>query len=241
VTALNRVEPIQQSTAFQLQWIGSDNLSGIEYHELQSQIGTGGWSEMQPNPSGTDNSIWFVGHSGTQYSFRMRGVDYAGNQESFPQDAETSTNIPDAATICSTPDSWDSSGNDNNAINATLINVNESAKFHNFCNPLANDRLGDEDWVNFNVKTGVDYIIESIPLSDVTGAILELYSADSTTLITSAQSVMIGDKARIIWTSDRTDLVYLRVRHLDGNIAGNIVSYDLKVDYFLPIFFPFIR
>ncbi|MCK5644726.1 MAG: choice-of-anchor J domain-containing protein, partial [Gammaproteobacteria bacterium] len=31
VTALDSLEPIQQSTAFQLQWTGSDNLSGIEY------------------------------------------------------------------------------------------------------------------------------------------------------------------------------------------------------------------
>jgi hypothetical protein len=86
VTALDSLEPIQQSTAFQLQWTGSDNLSGIEYHELQSQIGTGVWSEILPNPSGTYNSIWFVGQSGRQYNFRMRGLDYAGNQESFPPD-----------------------------------------------------------------------------------------------------------------------------------------------------------
>ena len=241
VTALDSLEPLQQSTAFQLQWTGSDNLSGIEYHELQSQIGTGGWSEILPNPSGTDNSIWFVGQSGKQYNFRMRGVDYAGNQESFPPDAETSTIIPDAATICSTPDAWDDPGDDNTPNNATVIDVNEPAKIHNFCNPLTNDRLGDEDWVNFNVDTGVDYILESIPLFDNTGAVLELYAADGTTLIKSAQSNMIGEKARIIWTSDRTDQVYLRVRHLDGNIAGNIVSYELKVNYFLQIFLPFIR
>ncbi|MBE9474632.1 MAG: hypothetical protein IMY85_07045, partial [Chloroflexi bacterium] len=241
VTALDSLEPIQQSTAFQLQWSGSDNLSGIEYHELQSQIGTGGWSDILPNPSGTDNSIWFVGQSGTQYNFRMRGVDYAGNQESFPPDAETSTDIPDAATICSTPDAWDDTGDDNTPNNATVIEVNEPAKIHNFCNPLTNDRLGDEDWVKFNIVTGEDYIITSIPLSDMTGAILELYAADGTTLITSAQSNMIGEKARIIWTSDRTDQVYLRVRHLDGNIAGNIVSYELKINNFWPIFLPLIR
>ena len=241
VTVLNNLEPIQQSTAFQLQWTGIDNLSGIEYHELQSQIGTGGWSEILPNPSGTYNSIWFVGQSGTQYNFRMRGVDYAGNQESLPPDAETSTAIPDPATICSTPDAWDDTGDDNTPNNATVIDVNEPAKIHNFCNPLTSDRLGDEDWVNFNVDTGVDYILESTPLFDITGAVLELYAADGTTLITSAQSNMIGEKARIIWTSDRTGQVYLRVRHLDGNIAGNIVSYELKVNYFLQIFLPFIR
>jgi hypothetical protein len=241
ITALNSLEPIQQSTAFQLQWTGSDNLSGIEYHELQSRIGIGSWSEIQPNPSGSDNNLWFIGLPGNQYSFRIRGVDYAGNQESFSQDAEASTNIPDAATICSTPDAWDNSDNDNTPINASVVVVNEQARIHNFCNPLATNRLGDEDWINFIVETGLDYSIESIPLSDETGAILELYAADGTTLITSTQSMMIGDKARLIWTSDRTDQVYLRVRHLNGNIAGNIVSYELKVNYFFPIFFPLIR
>jgi len=241
VTALIDLEPIQQSTAFQLQWTGSDNLSGIEYHELQSQIGTGGWSTIQPNPSGTDNSTWFVGQSGKQYSFRMRGVDYAGNQESFPQEVETSTNIPDAATICSAPDAWDDSSNDNLPINASVVIVNEPAKIHNLCNPLTNDRLGDEDWVAFNVETGNDYLIESNPLSEVTGTVLEIYAADGTTLITSAQSDMIGEKTSIIWNSDRTGKVYLRVRHLDWNIAGNIVSYELKINKFLLIFFPFIR
>lgn len=168
-------------------------------------------------------------------------MDYAGNQESYPQNAEASTSIPDAATICSTPDIWDNPGNDNSPFNATPININEPVKTHNFCNPLTGDRLGDEDWVLFAVENGIDYLIESIPLSGATGAILELFAGDGTTLITSAQSNFMGDKARLIWTSERTDQVYLRIRHLDGKVAGNIVSYNLKVDKFFPLFFPFIR
>ncbi len=241
VTALNNLEPNQQSTAINIEWAGDDNLSGINYYELQSRTGTGAWSGIQPNPSGSVNNFWFIGQAGNQYSFRLRGVDYAGNQESYSQNAEASTSIPDAATICSTPDIWDNPGNDNSPFNATPININEPVKTHNFCNPLTGDRLGDEDWVLFSVENGIDYLIESIPLSGATGAILELYAADGTTLINSAQSNFMGDKARLIWTSERTDQVYLRIRHLDGKVAGNIVSYNLKVDKFFPLFFPFIR
>jgi hypothetical protein len=240
-TALNSLEPEQQSTAIKLQWTGSDNLSGIEYYEVQSRTGTGNWSGIQPNPSGSEDNRLFIGQSGNQYSFRLRGVDRAGNQESFPQDAETSTIIPDAATLCSTPDAWDNSGNDNTPSSASLVNVDDPPKTHNFCNPLTVDHLGDEDWIIFAVESGVDYLMESTPLSEMTGSILELYAADGTTLITNSQSKIIGENARIILTSDRTDQVYLRIRHLDGNIAGNIVSYNLKVNTFLPIFFPFIQ
>ncbi len=241
ITALLKLEANQQSTAIRLKWTGSDNLSGIEYYEIQSRIGTGSWSNIQPNPSGAQTNRWFVGLPGNQYSFRLRGIDFSGNQESFPQEAETSTYIPNAATICSSPDAWDNSGNDNSPSSASLINVNDPGKTHNFCNPLTVDRLGDEDWIIFAVESGVDYLMESIPLSEVTGTIMELYAADGTTLITSTQSNLVGEKARLIWTSDRTDQVYLRIRHLDGNIAGNIVSYNLKVNKFLPIYFPFIH
>jgi hypothetical protein len=240
-TTLSDLAPVQQSTAIHLQWSGTDNLSGIESYNLQSQIGNGSWSNIQPKPGGADESRWFIGQSGTQYGFRIRGVDYASNQESFPSNAEINTEIPNAATICSSPDLWDSSGNDNTPNSSTLINIADSAQTHNFCNPLTNNRLFDEDWVKFNVENRETYVVESIPLSDMTGTILELYAANATTLLATAQSNILGENVRIIWTSDRDDLVYLRVRHLDGNIAGNVVSYQLMVYRYSPVFLPILQ
>jgi hypothetical protein len=83
--------------------------------------------------------------------------------------------------------------------------------------------------------------MESIPLSDMTGTILELYAADATTLLVVAQSSTYGESARIIWKSDRDDLLYLRVRHIDGNIAGNVVSYRLNVYEYKPVFLPIVH
>jgi len=74
----------------------------------------------------------------------------------------------------------------------------------------------------------------------MSASIIELYASDGTTLVTSAQSGGLNQNSRIIWNSDRDGIVYLRIRHLDGRIAGNIVTYQLNVIKFLPIFLPFI-
>jgi hypothetical protein len=241
VTDLSDLDPIQQSTLIYLEWTGTDNLSGIDYYDLQSQKDTGSWSAITPNPTSTELDRWFIGQPGNHYGFRLRGVDHAGNQESFPSTAESSTEIPAPSIICSSPDQWDTSGNDNSPAAATLIGLTEPAGTHNFCNPLSSERLNDEDWVKFDATPGETFLIESTPLSESTGTILELYGSDGTTLITSSQSQDYGEKVRIIWTSDRNGPVYLRSRHLDGAIAGNVVSYQLKVNKFLPIFLPFIH
>jgi len=241
VTILSDLDPIQLSTAIQLAWTATDNLSGINTYDLQSQTNTGSWTAITPNPSGAESERLFIGQPGNQYGFRIRGVDRAGNQETFPSSAESTTEIPAASTFCSSPDQWDKSGNDNSPAAATLIELTEPAGIHNFCNPLSSDRLFDEDWVRFEATNGEKYLIESTPLTEMTGTILELYASDGTTLITASQSQSFGEKSRIIWTSDRQGQVYLRARHLDGAIAGNIVSYKLKVNRFLPIFLPFIH
>ena len=106
---------------------------------------------------------------------------------------------------------------------------------------MATDRLNDDDWVNFEVESGQAYLMESIPTADMTASVLELYASDGTTLLATAQAAELNKNSRIIWTSDRSGIVYLRSRHLDGRIAGNLVTYQLKVNKFLPIFLPFVH
>jgi hypothetical protein len=240
VTNLLTLNPYQQSTAIQLQWSGTDNISGIEYYQLQFKIDSGDWSNYFPSPSSAKNSLWYVGQTGKDYDFRIRGVDIAGNLESFTENPETSTSIPDPSTICSAPDSWDSTDNDNSPENSTRVDPLAGPTLHNFCNPLTPDRLNDEDWVSFEVETGQAYLMESIPTAGMSASIIELYASDGTTLVASAQSGGLNQNSRIIWNSDRDGIVYLRIRHLDGRIAGNIVTYQLNVIKFLPIFLPFI-
>jgi hypothetical protein len=240
-TNILTLEPNQQSTAIELQWTATDNISGIDYYQLQSKIGTGNWSNLPQTPSGSQNNIWFVGQPGTEYSFRMRGLDLAGNLEAFPATPETTTSIPAPATLCSTPDDRDTSGDDNSPENSTHVDLPADPTIHNFCNPLSADRLDDEDWVDFEVEIGQAYFVQSVPLAAMTSSDLELYSSDGTTMIASAQPNPLTGVSRIIWTADSSGKVYLRVRHTNGAIAGNIVSYQLLVNKFLPSFFPLIN
>jgi hypothetical protein len=43
------------------------------------------------------------------------------------------------------------------------------------------------------------------------------------------------------WTSDRTGQVFLRLRHLDGRVAGNAVSYSLAVRQLTETYLPFVN
>ena len=239
-TSLQILQPVQLSTAVQLNWSGTDNLSGIHSYDLESQLQGGQWSAILPPPGSTKNSAWFVGKPGSDYGFRMRATDNAGNLEAFPQSPETATSIPGPGIICSQPDPWDSSGDDNTSAKASQVVVNASPSMHNFCNPLTTDRLFDEDWVKFSPEPGQAYLIETSPLATMTGSIIELYAPDGMTLLTSAQSEAFNQIARIIWTASEPGDYYLRVRHIDGRVAGNFVSYNLRIIEFIPTFLPII-
>ena len=241
VTNMQSLEAVQQSTAIELSWSGSDNLSGIDYFQLQSKLAGGDWSNINPSSPASELNRWFIGQPGSTYSFRMRGIDLASNFGAFPQLPETSTTILDPAGLCSAPDIWDRSSNDNSPEHSTKVYLMALPTVHNFCNPLADNRLNDEDWVNFEVELGQAYLLESRPTGAVTATILELYASDGTTMLASSQSAGFNEISRIIWTADRSGKVYLRARHTDGRIAGNIVSYQLKVNKYLPIFLPFIH
>jgi hypothetical protein len=241
ITNLQNLEQNQESTAIKLQWFASDNISGLDYHQLQTRDNGRDWLNITPNPIGSENSFWFVGQTGTSYDFRMRGVDIAENLEDFPDTPETFTSVPAASVLCSAPDLWDSAGDDNSFDNSTQVDLLASPTTRNYCNPLTADRLFDEDWVNFEVEIGQSYLMESIPTADMTASIIELYDSDGTTMIASSQPDELNGFSRIIWTSDRTGKVYLRARHLDGRIAGNSVTYQLKVNNFLPVFMPIIH
>jgi murein DD-endopeptidase MepM/ murein hydrolase activator NlpD len=240
-TAMISLGASQQSTAVKLQWSASDNLSGIEHLDLQYQIGTGSWMDYEPDPPVTSTQIWYIGQPGTLMGYRMRGLDVAGNQESYPASAETSTTIPSASSLCSAPDLSDSGGNDNSPATSTLVEVGSASKTHNFCNPLTPDRLYDEDWVRFNVETGKNYQIQAIAEAEMTAAILELYAANGSTLIASASSTEFGSAVELTWTADRTGKVYLRIRHTDGRVAGNIVSYELSVTDIQSTYLPLVN
>jgi hypothetical protein len=241
VTTLTPLASIQESTAILLQWSSSDNLSGIDRFEVQFQENNGAWINGSSNPIGSTTQQWFIGQAETDYGFRMRAVDNAGNQEIYPTVAETKTIIPDIAVLCSSPDIMDTGRNDNSPLTASSITIGGAAKTHNFCNPLTLDRLNDEDWVKFPVQMDKRYFIQSLPQADMSASILELYAVDGTTLITSYNPTEFGQGSFLRWTSDRDGQIYLRIRHIDGRIAGNIVAYQVSVNKEIPVYLPLVH
>jgi hypothetical protein len=238
VTSLEALPVQQPSNAILLKWSASDNLSGLDYFDLQWQIGTGSWDKITPQPTGTSSQVWFIASPGSNYGFRLRGVDRADNAENYPASAESRTTIPTVSNLCSQPDSWDSDRNDNSAGTAVSVDVNSVPQNHNFCNPLAGSRQNDEDWVKFSAQAGRMYVLQAFPGADMAAVSLSLFAADGTTLISGAEPSGFGSLTRLIWTPDQDGVFYLRARHVDGRVIGNAVAYQLSVREVTSIYFP---
>jgi hypothetical protein len=228
VTALEPLATTQPSNAFMLQWTGSDNLSGIAYVEIQEKVDGGNWTTLPPI-YGSNSQYWIIGVPGHTYAYRMHGIDYSGNSENYPVGAEATTSVPVADTLCYSRDSYDTSGNDNSFLNASMIYVDQASQLHNDCNPLSGDFQNDEEWVKFNVNQGEHYFITAHADSLPTGTVLSLYAADATSLLAERTPRTFGVNTFLIWTSDRDALVYLRLRHVDGRVIGTDVSTTLSV------------
>ena len=78
-TSVNRLDPDQNSTDFEVSWEGEDGLSGIESYDIQVKIDEGGWENWLT--ATTKTSSVFHGEYGHIYRFRSIGRDKAGNAE----------------------------------------------------------------------------------------------------------------------------------------------------------------
>ncbi len=91
---VSAVQPLPEFTRGRnvvVQWNGSDpGSSGIQYYDVQVQDADGGsWTDWRTATSTTNAT--FTGAAGHTYRFRVRGVDYAGNVEPWPADADAAT------------------------------------------------------------------------------------------------------------------------------------------------------
>jgi hypothetical protein len=221
-SSMNLLEPNQPSNAFLVTWLGADNLSGIDYVEIQQKPSNTDWTTFPPI-DGSNSSYWVVANPGNSYSYRMHAVDHSGNSENYPPDPEATTAIPEAAVLCFAPDSYDTSGNDNTPDNASIIYINGAGQFHNFCNPLA-ENYQDVDWAKLIVNQDQHYIFQSKPISVQTATDISLYAEDKVTLLAEAAPRDFGDSTTLVWTADRTAQVYLRFKHVDERVIGNDVG-----------------
>jgi len=242
-SSLEALAATQASTAFQITWAGSDNLAGIAYYEIQQRIDDGAWTDyVSPEPiSGYIEQAWYIGEPGHTYEFRIRSVDNAGNTEAYPTAAEAVTSIPGVEALCAEMDAYDAAGGDNDPATAVGIQINDAGQWHNFCNPLQADAMDDEDWITFTAQSEVRYLVQGIPGVPATAAIISLYASDGETLLAEATPDHFGEFMVLEWVSDRDDVVYLRIQHLDGRVIGSEVSYQILISDRYRIYLPIAR
>jgi hypothetical protein len=240
VTEMKHLDATQPSNAFLLEWTLSDNLSGIDFVEIQEQTNNGNWT-TKPPINGDNLNYWIIGVPGNAYSYRMHGVDHSGNSENYPDLAETSTAIPDANVLCYAPDSFDAIGDDNSPANASTIYADGASQVHNFCNPLSPDYQNDEDWAKLAVIQGTHYFIHSLSNSPPTATVISLFAEDGTTLLSESIPRAFGANTYLIWTPARDETVYLRFRHIDGRVIGTNVGSTISVKTGTLTYFPILN
>lgn len=238
ITNLKDLEYYQESNAFPLQWVGSDNLSGIEYYELQQKMDEDMWQDELSPIQGCQTQEWFVVEPGHAFGYRIHGLDYAGNVEQYPSIAEITVTVPAADVLCHTLDSYDAYGDDNNPASAIPLST-DASQVHNFCNPIESDFQDDEDWLVIEQNLGEHYSIDIFPQSGQSAVILRLYDGDGDTLLGEQTPDQFGRSTRLEWIADDDEQVYLQMVHLDGRVIGTSVSYQVMLREGYYIFLPF--
>jgi hypothetical protein len=216
VTTLDALAPTQGSTAFQVSWDAMDNLSGLAGLDLESQTDLSAWTAWQTGLDPDLSSLWFIGEPDRLYGFRMRGVDVAGNVESFPAGAETSTLVLD----CSAPDAWEP---DDLQGQANALSVEVETQQHNFC------ERQDVDWLKIQGSAGEHYRIWAVASHPSTAVSITLYAPDGTTILDSDQSPDFGELATVAWKAQADGWYLAKFQHVNGAVGGNDVSYRIWV------------
>lgn len=94
--------PVFSRDSFLVQWDGQDNPggSGLDFFDVQFQVNGGGWQNWRMGTR--DRSATFFGAvNGSTYGFRVRAVDLAGNQQTWPAVAQTATTVDTIAPTAS--------------------------------------------------------------------------------------------------------------------------------------------
>ena len=82
------------SNLFQVNWNSTDNLSGVQYSDIQFMDSVRGvWENWLANTPTTKTYDLFNGQPGHTYFFRCRAVDAANNQGIYPSAANTSIQV----------------------------------------------------------------------------------------------------------------------------------------------------
>lgn len=124
------------------------------------------------------------------------------------------------AEICiASPDAYEG---DDSATTARPFSVGQT-QVHNV------SKVGDRDWVKFDARGGVTYMMRTFDLGPAADTYLYLYDTDSTTLLASNDDYGGSLASQIEWIAPADGTYYVMVKHWNPNVGGCGTAYNLDV------------
>ncbi|HVN54990.1 MAG TPA: pre-peptidase C-terminal domain-containing protein [Anaerolineaceae bacterium] len=228
-TTLVPLPETSSSTAFLLNFSGSDGQSALDHYDLQYSDNSGPWTSYPRPIPASQNSVWFVGQFGHSYRFQIRGVDVAGNAEVFHGGTQPAISVEPGCQ----PDGYESDNTQNSAVQ---VSVDAPAESHTFCS------IGDVDWIKFQAAAGDTLTLMASPLPGSPAAPeVVLFQADGSPVYgASFTPTALGSPAVFKWKASADGLYFVRLRSIDPNVAGSGAAYLVWVGHGKWIYFPLI-
>ncbi|NPV56923.1 MAG: peptidoglycan DD-metalloendopeptidase family protein [Anaerolineae bacterium] len=218
--AMEPLPATQGTTAIKLTWKVISGKDDLERFEVQYRQDGGEWEDWETSLSSESRQAIFMGKPGSHYDFRMRSIDLAGNIEPYPQKPEASVEI----STCMGDDYEEGVRLDDEISGASPIDIGENQQ-HDLCAP------GDVDWVIFPAQAGQELRLSTNGSKDANVAtFIQLYESDGTTLLGEAYPGDERNTTEIAWIAPLDGFYYLRVQADDPALAGEDVTYTLRID-----------
>ncbi len=218
-TALLGLPANTLSTAILLQWQVDAGSEDLDHFVVQVKKGAGEWQVWERPLPGQLRQAWYLGEPGNTYEFRLQSVDAAGNEEAWPENAETSTTIENSCSV----DAFETNESSSALVQASMMEIGQT-QIHSVC------PSGDEDWITFPLNEGETVHIVSSPLSGAGATIMQVYRADRYTKVMEIYPTSLESPSSLEWVSDQDAIYFLRVIPLDQKIYGTDTKYEIALN-----------
>ena len=208
------------STSIKLEWDVLEGEEDLAYFDIQIRKDGSPWTDWKTALDSKTREIRLIGDPGSNYAFRMRSADKAGNLEDYPQKAEIKLKMP---LNCSEDDFELNELSDNRWDGAAQLELNKN-QLHNICGQL------DVDWIAFSAQSGSTYSFNLEPISEGVSISSILFGMDHELALFESNPTEIGQPTEFNWTAPNTGIFYLRLSGSNPNLFGTDTQYQVRID-----------
>ena len=229
LTSIQKLSPTQTTNLIHLQWQGQDALSGVKGYDVEVSVDGGAWTSAGNRYFQPQTSTYYPVAPGHLYAYRIRGIDQAGNLESYPSVEDTVTYVPSANDLCNNLDEFE---NDNTSNQAYMVTLDGLVREHNFCNPNQVNFTGDQDWIHFQATANQQITVMASPDPGSPAFIkLVLYQKVGNNLVEFKQveSSGYGLPVWLNWTAPDPQEYYLFSSSVNPALIGKGAGYWMQV------------